>query len=987
MNAKRSAASPLVNASKRRRNDRQSDAETAIPGTELSNDLSHLVEDVVAGPSSSTGDVFGDVVGNMPSPAGPSVQVPSEDNLSSQPESERIPSCDEPGPSTFSSSRYGPLSDKSRSREAQRDDIKLEYHHSAHKPADIYAFEDFKRSESEARSNPIGEPWAPFDSRTEFEFAELAHEARLSKRQIKRLLKLIDKISSRKDRFSFKTSDDVDRAWTKAKQRYPLFSKSEYTVEYQNTPQKFNLHSRSLWEWILLQIQDPYLASYFQWDAQRLSKFNGTAWVRFYDEPWTADKFAQVQDEIIKKHPHAKPLAIILWADTAKLSTFGSQKGHFIVARVGNLPEHVRNGGFLGGGRIVGFLPIVAEDQNEIKKPRWVDFKAAVFHEAFRVFLEDVACLSEVGYQVLCGDQITRVLFPYIHIISADYEEQTVFALNRGLKGLFPCPVCHIPQHRLSDIMASSDFRLRTNMDAQTVFNTPGRIGAKRGDMKNMGMRLVQNAFWNIANTDVHEAMSFDRLHAYTIGLWQKHLFKEFKNIVLCLSRQMQARVEERVNTFPRWSKLHHFTNILKLDYADGDKWEDVAKIIIHVSYEVFEEAECARGLALLCLIRKWQELNMFLSLKVQTDDTIDAFTRTLPRFQQAVEEYKSKSNDDMPVPPKDWNFIKIHSHTHAARDIRLKGALNNMDTKPNEKLNGAMREAYHKQTNFKNVEAQLGDLEDCSMVAKTIRAHIDSAEIWALEDEEEKNSKAGERLPEEEEDSTPASKWTFSAIYIGSRLPPTSIESFVSQGGDDPAFSDFIPKLQVCMQDIIVRQHFDACERDGTLSRAGPQFPSVRSTDLVTECRYVKAGYESMVDWRQDTDALRCNPSFHGSPRYDSAIFHWTRGNILAPIVCKLIRFFVYWLGDTKYPLALVQPMTEPVEARPWDLELGLCRIRERPRNRSMIVPLRSLIRGVVVVPDDERRGQYTVMDMTDNDVFLRLMPLFPNRDMEMTF
>ena len=56
-----------------------------------------------------------------------------------------------------------------------------------------------------------------------------------------------------------------------------------------------------------------------------------------------------------------KPFAIILWADTAKLSTSGTQKGHFIVARAGNLPQFIRNGDSIGGGRIVGFVPLVSK--------------------------------------------------------------------------------------------------------------------------------------------------------------------------------------------------------------------------------------------------------------------------------------------------------------------------------------------------------------------------------------------------------------------------------------------------------------------------------------------------------------------------------------------------------------------------------------------------------------------------------------------------
>jgi hypothetical protein len=40
---------------------------------------------------------------------------------------------------------------------------------------------------------------------------------------------------------------------------------------------------------------DPFLAPHFQWDAQRLFKFDGTKYVRFIHEPHTADRFWEIQ--------------------------------------------------------------------------------------------------------------------------------------------------------------------------------------------------------------------------------------------------------------------------------------------------------------------------------------------------------------------------------------------------------------------------------------------------------------------------------------------------------------------------------------------------------------------------------------------------------------------------------------------------------------------------------------------------------------------
>ena len=64
------------------------------------------------------------------------------------------------------------------------------------------------------------------------------------------------------------------------------------------------------------------------------------------------------------------------------------------------------------------------EDPQEKKKTGFVNFKNAVYHTAFRLFLEQIAEYSKIGCEVVCGDGISRPLYPYIHIISADYEEQ-----------------------------------------------------------------------------------------------------------------------------------------------------------------------------------------------------------------------------------------------------------------------------------------------------------------------------------------------------------------------------------------------------------------------------------------------------------------------------------------------------------------------------------------------------------------------------------
>ncbi len=67
-----------------------------------------------------------------------------------------------------------------------------------------------------------------------------------------------------------------------------------------------------------------------------------------------------MQANIITTDPEGKPLGLIVWADKNKLSTFGTQKGHPIVVRLSNIDAVVRNGLGVGGGRVVGMVPMVS---------------------------------------------------------------------------------------------------------------------------------------------------------------------------------------------------------------------------------------------------------------------------------------------------------------------------------------------------------------------------------------------------------------------------------------------------------------------------------------------------------------------------------------------------------------------------------------------------------------------------------------------------
>ncbi|KAF9223570.1 hypothetical protein BS17DRAFT_706213 [Gyrodon lividus] len=133
-------------------------------------------------------------------------------------------------------------------------------------------------------------PWQPFLSCMDFEFAELAHDAAVSKDQIDQFFQLVQKITHSPLMFSFKSHADVAKAWEHACMQMTPVSCT------------FNLLSFDKFDHSGIQYVHPTivglgngLAPHFVWDAQCLYKHNGEHFEHFIHEPWTANCWWNLQ--------------------------------------------------------------------------------------------------------------------------------------------------------------------------------------------------------------------------------------------------------------------------------------------------------------------------------------------------------------------------------------------------------------------------------------------------------------------------------------------------------------------------------------------------------------------------------------------------------------------------------------------------------------------------------------------------------------------
>ncbi|KAH9017439.1 hypothetical protein EDB84DRAFT_1628850 [Lactarius hengduanensis] len=817
------------------------------------------------------------------------------------------------------------------------------------------------------------EPWRPFfQTREDFVFSEV-----------------VGTCIDGKGSLTLLTYSDMMGAWERASSQLTPFVFDNISVPYKGEDKTFEVPHRPLWDWAVDLILDQQLAPHFEWDAQKIFKHEEETTTRVYNEPWTADAFWNFQSQIPKG---ARPLCFILYADTSKLSSFGTEKAYPVVARCANLPVEIRNSNGVGGGRVIGWLPIVPENPEDENNPLFVNFKREVWHRAFYRVIRSIIDKSKTGCWLQCADGTQQLFFPGIIILSADYEEQCVMSLIRGYRGKMPCPICLVPNDKLADISTTWPLRTAAGMEEIVVHGRTLNKNIREKLLSRYGLRDINNVFWLVKNSDPYRALSFDRLHSNNSGLFGYHLWGEFKALAQTW-RGAASKVDRQFNLTPRWRGLNHFSAVIKVSFTDGAKFEDISKVVIFAAHNVVPQ-DNKEGWQLLYCIRSFSILDLLLSLEVHTEKTILAGRNELKKFVDLMKKYillcSESAEDGEKV--KDWNFPKMHALVHSFDDIEAKGASRNYNTKPNEKLHGPLRKLYLTRTNFKNVASQILKYEHFAFISALIRDQIDELDAATRLDvqmmmgdddmagdrealgstqEQDIDSSLGPTVTVHDGSSRQRRSKTFDAgaVVLRSEQPPVAFKSLEgsNQAENPNTFRNFRARLAAWLTASLPQYEFSLAP--------GCTRVEFQDDDKITEYMSIKVCYESKVDWQQYLDYLYCNPDFHGHERRDVVIVMTTEGFIFA----KLQFIFTASVAGKIFPICLVCPLDAPIgPPRAKDRNLRLRRLRAR---RSMeFFFAQSIVRGAPVIQDFDRHGDYFVMDVVDHsgDLFIRCNEIF---------
>ncbi|KAJ6528399.1 hypothetical protein B0H10DRAFT_2205555 [Mycena sp. CBHHK59/15] len=386
------------------------------------------------------------------------------------------------------------------------------------------------------------------------------------------------------------------------------------------------------------------------------------------------------------------------------------------------------------------------------------------------------------------------------------------------------------------------------------------------------------------------------------------------KPIAMNSSSNMAFMILSMAN-FPRWRDLKHISSPTTIDYSDGQTFLDILKCALPCIVQLLPANSC-----LVQLIRIMNKTRVLLGLEVATDTRLD-------RLRKFIADYEKICKDVSETHNKSLIFLKQHFLSHAIACFKDKGTSRNQNTRVGEGFQQEIAAQYRK-TNGKDAEHQALLITVMSIMDENeeTMARLDmKVKEWQKSQEEDE---ADPVLPSH----TATDYWRLGSA--DARISSIRIET-LNRG--NPLYRDFNMRLR----EYLAGHH--------------PKHPVHEDQNIQIEpCKVLYVEFQSKVDWNSGRDILRCNPKFHGRPRYDSVIYE-AHDDDLAMGQLELV-FRCHLPHKVTLDLALIQPYRKSSWAPRTRTD---CPIREWSPG-SLFITMEHITRGALLCPFLGPQGRY---------------------------
>ncbi|KAJ7044579.1 hypothetical protein C8F04DRAFT_1388930 [Mycena alexandri] len=827
--------------------------------------------------------------------------------------------------------------------------IYVKHHQHSGKPDEIIALDsvassESQQSESVPKPTTDGRPWLPFRSLADASFAYRCVSQRMANQNIDEDLHLLRTEWAENSKISFKNHREMEQAIDAAREGNIRFQTTSVPIEFEGREfggsYDVEIRFRNPWKVMKRWICDETLVPVSTWFSQQRYLCLGGAvdlTNALYEEPCTGSTWGAVDDALPgdEKYPACYVPAHI-WLDKGLVST--KVKMHPFLIRGCWIESATRNGSGNGGATLLGFVlmpqalrEIDPKTLRGVRRTEYDRLKRTIYHTVCRVVMASLERRSHNGEVVRFGDGVSRTAYPGILIESMDFEEMAAWLAIRNSRSNHPCPQCLVHHDDLHKLFRRWERRTSESMSRIVVRAAKLNVTDREELLKKYGLHNFTHFLWTFRHSDPYAAASYDLLHYFDGGKWGRHVWVLIKE---CLqSHALASKFNDYMSQFPRWRGLKHISSPTTIDYSEGQTFVDILKCALPCLVQLLPRNSC-----LVRLVRAMQKTRIMLGLSVTTRTRLDHLNDLQREYERACNEV----HDDAEF-AKDFNFLKQHSLSHAAEDFMAKGTSRNMNTRVGEGFQQEVEKMYQK-TNGKNAEYLIGVQDEREEAMARVKMAIDN---W-------RQSQADAELEDSELTTIPAVSASPGHWQLGSPEPLVSAHGLEVQRMNDPAFRDFNMRLR----EYIAEYH---------------PWSQVRLEQQIQiqQCKVLYVDYQSRVDWRSARDILRCNPHFHGAPRFDCMIFE--DGDDSVAIGQFHFIFRCHLPGGATLDLAMVQPYSRTI----WQPNTRTdCPIREKlPLKKCHFISLEHIVRGALLAPIyGGKNGMYYIIDCVDEDMYLRI-------------
>ncbi|KAJ6493758.1 hypothetical protein DFH09DRAFT_1337978 [Mycena vulgaris] len=800
-------------------------------------------------------------------------------------------------------------------------------------------------------------PWFPFQTRADFEATEIAVKGLLPKYLTDNLLGGASNTwnSKGRSRVTLQNHKQMESVLATARKYGVRFKKGTILATYNGERQRIDFEYRDPWDWITRLLEDNTLGPHMIYNFVRKYYCEGTekeTWCeRIIDEPNTAETWDKYESELpdADPYPHCL-LPLHFWLDeglVAKRLTM-----HPMVLRPVFLPGNIRNASGNGGGVLLGYMntvrdPSDPDDRKTVETLAFAKFKMKVYQRVLAVIFASLRSRSWNGEPIECCDGLIRVFHPGIIMDSLDGKEAAYFNACRAALANHPRPKCLVHKDDLSELLKAFKGRTTDTMKAvvETALNAVTKT-EKEAILKKNG--LHGHFLWGFRFSDPYAAYSYDTLHSDDLGKWGHHLWPLLLDALQDIGGK--GTFAQNMREFSRWPGLKHFNQVTTIHFTDGQTFYDILKSVLPCIVQIFP-----RNSVLVHCIRAYQRLRMMTGMHCMP-------SRRLERLQKLIKDYEYWCSVSLILHivdthhlnfvkrvaaqyGKSFDFFKQHATSHIVKDIRDKGTTNHGSTRPGEGFQQEAAEAYNR-TNFKDVASQMNRVDETQEAIARIRMAIDKYDKQQEEDE---------RADEDDFDAAPkisvrtSASWRFGAPQ---RLTNSkAFEQFLVSAGHPV-------------------KHFDLMLRDFVAENFPGDRVSFEQHIQIQPFKSAHITYQSLEDWRGLRDIVRCNPRFHGHPRYDSILLNSDAPGMVFARISALLRCTLE--STRQFDVALVQEFRQS-KWKPNTNWAG-CQVYEETKQYSLLL-VDYVIRGALLTPatDSGRENLHFFVDTVDPDMFLR--------------